>query len=171
MSSSRHEVAKTHRGKAPLFPDISRPASALAPQTPPKVDITYKSSRVEAARRLLEKVRRGMRGLGGYSGSDAQSEALTQEVKACLTNDEGDLRTLLRVFALVQKRHDEQQAQIELLQRELNITASTEVERLRRMHDLEKAHDDTAVPVPTAPGGPELMQTGIKPRPTPSVTV
>ena len=85
VSSSRHEVAKGHRGKAPLFPDISRPASALAPQTPPQVDITYKSSRVEAARRLLEKVRRGMRGLGGYSGSDAQSDALTQEVKACLT--------------------------------------------------------------------------------------
>jgi hypothetical protein len=145
VSSSRHEVAKNHRGRAPLFPDISRPASALAPQTPPKVDITYKSSRVEAARRLLEKVRRGMRGLGGYSGSDAQSEALTQEVKACLTHDEGDLRTLLRVFALVQKRHDEQRDQIELLQRELNITASTEVERLRRMRDLEKAHDDTAV--------------------------
>ena len=75
-----------------------------------------------------------MRGLGGYSGSDAQSDALTQEVKACLTNDEGDLRTLLRVFALVQKRYDEQQSQIEILQRELNITASTEVERLRRMH-------------------------------------
>ena len=63
VSSSRHEVAKGHRGKAPLFPDISRPASALAPQTPPPVDITYKSSRVEAARRLLEKVRAGMRGL------------------------------------------------------------------------------------------------------------
>ena len=46
---------------------------------------------------------------------------------------------------MVQKRHDEQRDQIEVLQRELNITASTEVERLRRMHDLEKAHDDTAV--------------------------
>ena len=126
------------RGKAPLFPDISGLASALAPQTPPPVNITYEASRVESARRLLEKVRRGMRGLGGYAGSDAQSDALTQEVKACLTNDEGDLRTLLRVFALVQKRHAEQRDQIELLQRELNITASTEVERLRRMHDLEK---------------------------------
>merc|ERR1711903_5709 len=33
-----------------------------------------------------------MRGLGGYSGSDAQSDALTQEVKACLTTDEADLQ-------------------------------------------------------------------------------
>ena len=63
------------RGKAPLFPDISRPASALVPRTPPPVNITYEASRVEAARRLLEKVRRGMRGLGGYSGSDAQSDS------------------------------------------------------------------------------------------------
>ena len=153
------EVTNSHRGKAPLFPDVaSRPASAvmnaatalddadaLAPRTPPKVAVAYEASRVADARRLLEKVRRGMRGLGGYAGSDDKSEALAAEVKAALEADEGDLRTLLRVFALVQRRNVEQEAIIEVLERELNITATTEVTRLLRMTELEKAHDDAPI--------------------------
>lgn len=161
MLSSREaslEVTNSHRGKAPFFPDVAlRPASAvlnaathadadaLAPRTPPKVAVAYEASRVADARRLLEKVRRGMRGLGGYAGSDDQSEALAAEVKQALEADEGDLRTLLRVFALVQRRNGEQQAQIEILERELNITATTEVTRLIRGVELEKAHADTPI--------------------------
>ena len=146
VSSSRQEVAKNHRGKAPLFPEIaSRPASALAPQTRRK----WTSSSSRSKRQAPPREGQAGHAARGYSGSDAQSEALF-EVKACLTHDEGDLRTF-KGFCVSAKAARRAAGSDRAFTRELNITASTEVERLRRMHDLEKAHDDNSAP--TAPGG------------------
>ncbi|KAH8095645.1 hypothetical protein JL720_2961 [Aureococcus anophagefferens] len=106
-----------------------------------EIAVHYGPRNMEKAQSLLETVRRGMRGMKGYDGSEKDNERVHRTVVGALNKDKGDVTTLREILDRVVRREKEQRSQIDLLEREVGVIVRSQVENQRRVDALEAAYE------------------------------
>ncbi|EGB07064.1 hypothetical protein AURANDRAFT_71891 [Aureococcus anophagefferens] len=118
-------------------PGEAPPANTYADE----IAVHYGPRNMEKAQSLLETVRRGMRGMKGYDGSEKDNERVHRTVVGALNKDKGDVTTLREILDRVVRREKEQRSQIDLLEREVRVIVRSQVENQRRVDALEAAYE------------------------------